>query len=45
MSGAHPALITNKDGRAMRGASAPMSWPCAAAAYLRGLCATLAARP
>jgi hypothetical protein len=22
-----------------------MSWPCAAAAYLRGLCALLAARP
>lgn len=30
---------------ALRDGSNPMSWPRAAAAYLRGLCATLAARP
>jgi len=35
----------NFDPIANRGQSSEMSWPCAAAAYLRGLCALLAARP
>jgi hypothetical protein len=35
----------NMDSIALRDPSSEMSWPCAAAAYLRGLCALLAARP
>lgn len=40
-----PPGTTLFDPVALRDGSTPMSWPCAAAAYLRGLCATLAARP
>ncbi len=40
-----PLRLNPFDPVALRDGSTPMSWPRAAAAYLRGLCATLAARP